>query len=75
MTIEKDCKDLFIKGAEDRLKEISKAIDEVKKNLHCDNDNSVKLAIAYIGLCHEFMLNAAPKQAMRIIQDKAVYPY
>lgn len=70
-----ELKAAFISGANDRLDEIKSAVAEVEKQLASKNENAVKLAIAWSKICHEFMLNDAPRQAVLAIQEKPVYPH
>jgi len=75
MNEEQEYKALFIQGAKDKLKDIKEALKEVEKQLNSKNDNAIKLGVAWSRLCHEFMLNDAPKRAMLAIQERPVYPH
>ena len=75
MNEEQDYRLLFISGAKDKLTDIKAAIKEVESQLASSNDNTIKLAVAWSRLCHEFMLNDAPKRAMLAIQERPVYPH
>jgi HEAT repeat protein len=72
---EQQLKTAFIQGASDRLDEIISAVNEVQKQLKSKNEPSVKLGVAWAKICHEFMLEEAPKMALLAIQEKPVYPH
>ncbi len=65
----------FIKGAEGRLEEIKKAVEEVERQLKSNNENAIKLAVSWTKICHDFMLKEAPKSALAMLQTRPVYPH
>lgn len=72
---EEQAKELFINGAKQRLADLRQAMKEVEKQINSDNDNAIKLGVAWTQICHDFMLQEAVSRAMVAIREKPVYPH